>query len=78
MTNLGTTRTILQDVLETWVGEWFTIGNLVHRTQLVTSRSDTALKRAIQRLITAEPQWLETRKIEQQTQLRAPTRSYLK
>lgn len=71
------TRSRIRDILETWVGDWFTNTELVHTLTAHGDLSEIAARRAIQRLITAAPEWLDTDLVDGARRLRAPERSYL-
>ncbi len=71
------TRSRIRDILETWAGDWFTSNDLVLAITAYDDISDTAVRRAIQRLVATRPDWLETGLVAGERHLRAPDRSYL-
>lgn len=71
------TRSRIRDILETWAGDWFTYNDLVLAITAYDSVSETAVRRAIHRLVASSPDWLETSLVDGERHLRAPDRSYL-
>ncbi len=71
------TRSRIRDILETWSGDWFTSTELAMALTTHGDVSENAARRAIQRLIKAAPDWLETDLADGERRLRAPDRSYL-
>jgi len=71
------TREWIRDILETWHGDWFTTKQLAVAVSEASGTAETTVRRAVNRLVNAAPNWLETQVLDGERRYRAQQRSYL-